>query len=291
MSPPSADTSEGIRLPGTVRFAFSPPSSKLPLVASPSRFRVFIHRGTGNLGDAIQTIALCRILGPNCVGIYRDRPIPRTSLEMPLIVNGWLGYHAHDEASEAVFAGVHLARQEGAYARWIGHSKHVSGSRDPYTQGLLQTFGIRSEMIGCATLTFDRYRGIRRGRYSIDALAPEHVTPLTNRIPDIDWISQWTLASELLAILRHAEVVYTTRLHVALPCLAFGTPVVFPASGFERLSEKHRLSLLFGLSFSFDEPVTTDVRAVGEGYIAFLERTLGRVNLVSEAIMPKPVDG
>jgi hypothetical protein len=126
---------------------------------------------------------------------------------MPLIVNGWPGYHAHNEASEAVFAGVHLARQEGAQARWIGHSKYVSGSRDPYTQGLLQTFGIRSEMIGCATLTFDRYRGIRRGRYRIDALAPEHVTPLTNHIPDIDWVSQWTLASELLAILRHAALV------------------------------------------------------------------------------------
>lgn len=112
------------------------------------RFRVFIHERTGNLGDAIQTIALCRLLGTECVGVYRDRPIPAAGSEIPLVANGWLGYQKPDIGSSAVFAGVHLARHEAAFAQWIAQSSSPAGARDPYTHGLLGTFGVPRSLSG-----------------------------------------------------------------------------------------------------------------------------------------------
>jgi Polysaccharide pyruvyl transferase len=255
-------------------------------MSSPPRFRVFIHQGTGNLGDAIQTIALCRLLGSGCVGVYRDRPIPEAGAEIPLVANGWLGYHRPNLAtSAAVFAGVHLARHEAAFARWIAQSPSPAGARDPYTEGLLGTFGVPSEMIGCATLTFPRYRGVRQGRLAVDANRPD-TEAFTNQIPNLDWPTQWAMAVTLLDRLRRAEVVYTSRLHVALPCLAFGTPVVFPSAAFEAAGEKQRLSLLFDLPFAFDEPVTADVGPQAERFTSFLTRALGPLETGAEAAMP-----
>ena len=260
---------------------------KLRLMSFRPLFRVFIHEGTGNLGDAIQTIALCRLLGSGCVGTYRDRPIPATGAEIPLVANGWLGYHRPNLTSSAVFAGVHLARHEAAFAQWIAQSPSPAGARDPYTQGLLSAFRVPSEMIGCATLTLPRYRGVRQGRMAVDAVAPGAET-FTNQIPNLDWPAQWALAVDLLDRLRRAEVVYTSRLHVALPCLAFGTPVVFPAAAFEAAGEKQRLSLLFDLPFAFDEPVTADVGPQAAGFTAFLTRALGPLEPAAEAIIPLP---
>jgi len=34
------------------------------------------------------------------------------------------------------------------------------------------------------------------------------------------------MARELLQTLKTAELVYTDRLHIALPCISFGTPVI-----------------------------------------------------------------
>ncbi len=249
------------------------------------RFRVFIHQGTGNLGDAIQTIALCRLLGPDCVGVYRDRPIPEFGSEIPLVANGWLGYQRPNLASSAVFAGVHLARHEAAFAQWIAQSPSPAGARDPFTQGLLGTFGVPSEMIGCATLTFPRYRGARQGRMAVDAVGPD-AEAFSNQILNLDWPTQWAMAVALLDRLRRAEVVYTSRLHIALPCLALGTPVVFPAAAFEAAGEKQRLSLLFTLPFAFDEPVTTDVGPQAERFTSFLTRALGPLETTAEAVIP-----
>ena len=251
------------------------------------RFRVFIHQGTGNLGDAIQTIALCRLLGAGCVGVYRDRPIPEAGAEMPLVANGWLGYHRPKAVSSALFAGVHLARHEAAFAQWIARSPWTAGARDPYTQGLLGTFDVPSEMIGCATLTFPRYRGVRQGRMAVDAVAPD-AEAFSNQIPNLDWPTQWAMAVALLDRLRRAEVVYTSRLHIALPCLAFGTPVVFPAAAFEAAGEKQRLSLLFTLPFAFDKPVKADVEPQAERFTSFLTRALGPLKSTAEAAMPLP---
>ncbi|MEZ5400124.1 MAG: polysaccharide pyruvyl transferase family protein [Bryobacteraceae bacterium] len=249
-------------------------------------YRVFIHRGTGNLGDAIQTIALCRLLGKPCRGVYRDSRYP---VDGPLLVaNGWLGHRGPDRFPPALFAGIHLAWHEGAFTEWMRRSEFPIGARDSYTKSVLGPYGIGAEMAGCATLTFERYQGARRGRYSIDAREAPGAVALTNEIGNLAWPKQWTRASELLELLRRAELVYTSRLHVALPCLAFGTPVIFPAGEFERLRDKERLTILGEADFRFGEAVTADVTALAGRYVRFVENALGKMKPTRRPRCPAP---
>jgi hypothetical protein len=254
-------------------------------------YRVFIYRNTYNLGDAIQTVALCRLLGRQCMGVYRDEPLPEAGAELPLIANGWLGYEPPVGQSHAIFAGVHLAWHEHAYIAWMKHAGGTIGARDPYTNGLLERCGVTTSMIGCASLTFERYRGVRSGRYSVDAGTYNGVTELTNSIGLLTWSEQWKAAVEQLDLLRRAELVYTTRLHIALPCLAFGTPVIFPLRRLSGIEGKQRLTLLHSLPFHYDDPVETDVSEYAARYVSFLENAVGTLSLCNSPPMPLPLTG
>ena len=53
---------------------------------------------------------------------------------------------------------------------------------------------------------------------------------------------QWETATRLLKQYSTAEMVYTSRLHVALPCLAFGTPVTLRLP--DHVLNSGRLSIL-----------------------------------------------
>ncbi|MBI2689200.1 MAG: polysaccharide pyruvyl transferase family protein [Acidobacteria bacterium] len=249
-------------------------------------FRVFIYRRTFNLGDAMQTVALTRLLGCACAGVYRDEPMPPDGAGIPLIANGWLGATPCFES--AFFAGVHIARRHNAHVEWLRRSPHTIGARDPFTAMVLR--GITPvETVGCATLTFDRYGGLRHGRYSIDAPAPNGVTELTQDIGDIPWSEQWRLAVERLDLLRRAEIVYTSRLHAVLPCLAFGTPVVFPLESLARITGRERLSILQELPFAFGEAMTADATPLAARYLAHLEQITGKCPVLNTPAMPAPL--
>jgi hypothetical protein len=257
----------------------------------PHVYRVFGYRGTSNLGDAFQTIALCRLLGDRCLAVLRDSPLPQDSAALPLIANGWLGYYPYHEDANTIFAGVHLASHHFSFARWLRRSPHPAGARDPYTSGLLKLFAIPFEMTACATLTFEPYRGPRQGRYAIDAGSPTTDTiPLTQFIPaQLSWPEQWHAALVRLDLLRRAEIVYTSRLHVALPCLAFGTPVVVPSASLEKVAAKERLSLLAELPFTLDEAVSCDISPWAQLYWRYLESKLGPLSPTQTPRLPELV--
>ncbi|MCL5743448.1 MAG: glycosyltransferase [Acidobacteria bacterium] len=254
------------------------------------RARVLIYQGTTNIGDAIQTVAMARLLGGPCAGVYRDSPMPDLFCEAPFVVNGWLGRGSPVSGANCIFAGVHLGHREPDYIRWMRQSRSIIGARDNYTRGLLASNGVPSETIACATLTFPRYRGPRRGRYSIDVAPVPGTESGTSLIPDLPWASQWDLALHRLDQLRKAEVVYSRRLHVILPCLAFGTPVVFPCGEFRDLFDKSRLELLHEIGFVYDEPVEMDVTPIAERFLKFLGNALNApVTPVDEPPMPIPI--
>jgi hypothetical protein len=144
-------------------------------------------------------------------------------------------------------------------------------------------------MIGCATLTFERFRGVRSGRYSVDAGSIEGTTQLTNSIAAVTWTEQWNMAVGQLDLLRRAELVYTTRLHIALPCLAFGTPVIFPLHKLTNIAAKERFTLLNALPFCYDHPVEADVSAIAGRYVRFLENAVGTLKPCNSPQMPVPL--
>lgn len=252
-------------------------------------YRVLAYRRTGNLGDAIQTVALCRLLGEPCHGVFRDEVSREAPTHMPLIVNGWLGKIVPAPGERCIFAGVHVAHQGEQQLAWLKASDHTIGARDPYTYAVLVQHGMKPTMASCATLTFDRYHGLRKGRYSIDVDPIVGCTPLTNRIRAYSWRKQWTLALERLDRIRKAELVYTNRLHIILPCLAFGTPVVFPKAELADTHDKPRLTLLDLLGFQYDEEVVMDVAVWAETYCRFLSDALDTtLRPVEKPLLPEP---
>ena len=254
------------------------------------RARVLIYEGTTNIGDAIQTVAIARLLGGVCAGVYRDSPIPRLHDDVPFVVNGWLGRGTPVNGANCIFAGVHLGHREPGYIRWIRESTNPVGARDEYTKGLLASNGIPSEMVACATLTFPRYLGPRRGRYSVDVEPVPGSAFESSIIANLPWAEQWELALHRLDQLRKAELVYTRRLHVILPCLAFGTPVVFPSNEFRDLFDKSRLGLLHDIGFVYDEAVEMDVAPLADRFVRFLENALNTsLNPVDHPSMPIPI--
>jgi len=88
------------------------------------------------------------------------------------------------------------------------------------------------------------------------------------------------LALERLDLYKTAEAVYTSRLHVALPCLAFGTPVYVknPKDAWHA----KRFTILTHLGLEYDKLVTLDISKTKSDYISFLAN-----NLETEI---KPVD-
>lgn len=186
------------------------------------------YKRTGNLGDVIQTIALARLLGEPCVGYYRDE-LHRYPAHEHLILNGWVGESIY--RGPVTVAGVHLGRRVEEHKRWLLGLDQPIGVRDPWTLGYVGHG--KGQMIGCATLTLPRYEGPRRGVVYVDHTD----TCLTHRIPqDWSWEQQWTTAMQRLELYMKAELVVTSRLHVLLPCIAFGTPVVCHSKEVKRFS-------------------------------------------------------
>ncbi len=236
-----------------------------------------------NLGDMIQTLALTRLLPP-MTGVFRhdlgSAPTDRT-----FVVNGFLERDTPPRAgAPCLFAGVsgpHMRRAR--YLEWLRRSPWPVGARDPATVRRLAAAGLATELVGCATLTLPRHQGPRSGVYSVDCDGPG--TRLTHRISREEPVAQqWDRATDLLAMYRTAEAVHTSRLHVALPCLAFGTPVWIARPDSAPLPD--RFSLVEELGVPYETLVVHDVTPAADRYRQFLRTHLDGVVGSGEPVRP-----
>jgi hypothetical protein len=245
---------------------------------------VLVYRSQ-NLGDMIQTVALTRLL-PQAHGVYRHR-LTQAPADRQLVMNGMLDKDPPPAAGQAacVVAGVsgpHFRKRQ--YLRWMRDLGRPVGARDPHTFEMLRAAGIPAMLIGCATLTLPRYDGPRRGVFSVDCPGPGQA--MTHRISRSTVVAeQWALATDFLERYRTAEAVHTSRLHVALPCLAFGTPV-WIADPLRSAWHPHRFSLLEELGVPCDRLVTADVGEMARRYLAFLAGQVDYPIEPAEAKMP-----
>lgn len=227
--------------------------------------------GAFNLGDTIQAVALARLLGPGTEGIYRDIA-GQADPERLFVVSGWLGDPSVSARGEnSLFAGIHVGACPTEQLRWIRQSRFPVGARDPFTREMLAREGIPSEMVGCVTLTLDRYDGPRAGRYAVDT-NENGTIEISQHFPRMTWEEQVVLAEARLETLRTAEIVYASRLHIALPCLAFGTPVVVRPPRIQ----PERFTLFHALGGVYHKPLILDVRGIAERFRAFLQAGLTR---------------
>lgn len=239
--------------------------------APPAGWSCLVYR-SGNLGDVIQSMALSRLIAP-LTGVFRH-DLGSAPRDRVFVVNGFLERDTPpQDGATCLFAGVSGPyERHSLYLRWLRESPWPVGGRDPETVQRLTKAGLTSELTGCATVTFPPYRGVRSGVFSVDHQGPG--TRLTHQISrQLPVAGQWQRAEEYLERYRTAAEVYTSRLHVALPCLAFGTPVwiarpdprVFP----------ERFSLLEELGVPFERLVVQDITGAANRYIHFLQRHLG----------------
>lgn len=219
----------------------------------------------------IQTVALTRLLPPSW-GVFRHR-LDECPDGCVGVLNGFLHRdRPPTQRTRYLFVGVSGPNwRHHEYLKWMSGSSMPIGARDPATRiGLLRA-GLRSELVGCATLTLPRYFGPRSGIYSVDCEGPGvSLSHTIGRMMNVS--AQWQRACQMLEIYRTAEAVYTSRLHVALPCLAFGTPVHLTVPQTVRASD--RFSILDELGVNGAGALEVDVRPVAARYLQFLEACL-----------------
>jgi len=222
---------------------------ELMALSPASPFGVFSYY-CDNLGDHIQTLALLQHVSASAL-LPRDHLTSRPDLV--LLANGWLScgrFPAPGDFRDVRYLGVHLAlerRNERDVADLARFG--TVGCRDPATRDYLAEHGVPAVLTGCATSALPEYHGAREGVYCVDvsddvkeAAVRRFKDPifLTHDLkPFHRWryypeeidgavvAAQFRQAYEHLSRYMRADLVITSRVHVALPSAAFGTPVLY----------------------------------------------------------------
>jgi hypothetical protein len=219
------------------------------------------YRGSGNLGDQLQSLAARRFLPHvDCV-VDRDALNAESWFdrsEVKIILNGWFthrpenwppsprltpfitSFHLSNEIHPQNRRHISAAKAlvEGGSLEYL--KKHAPiGARDLGTRDLLERHGVESHFSACLTLTLERPREVIPGDYvcvnDVDAEilaavrsrthSPVQRTTHRDRLT-IGGLRRMRKAEALLRLYAGAKCVVTSRLHCALPCLAVGTPVL-----------------------------------------------------------------
>ncbi|MGH7003240.1 MAG: polysaccharide pyruvyl transferase family protein [Alphaproteobacteria bacterium] len=235
------------------------------------KFGLLSYKGTFNLGDEIQSLAARRLL-PR-VDSYLDRDdlsgaFAGDGEPTALIVHGWMSHTPENwppqPAIRPLLTSLHLARESGKGPARISASEFMLappivdylkshgavGARDLATLQLLESHGVEAYFSGCLSLTLSG-RGLPRGANIVLNDVPERVASAvaagtTRQISRtthgnstiLDPAERFSKAQDLLDEYESAHCVITTKLHCALPCLAFGTPVLL----LDVAPDQHRFS-------------------------------------------------
>ena len=237
--------------------------------------KAIISYSTSNIGDEIQSLAVKQIVGK--VDYYIDREelnIFKSKEKVKLILTGWyMDNPSHWPPSEDIiplFISFHISHNAATNKIFCTKEninyfrKHEPiGCRDKQTKELLEFHGVKAYFSGCATLTYQNKFTARNNKILC-------VDPLFNIYPysygkniykslipkslheDMEYVEhkryeldktndqRFNDAEELIKRYSQAKVVITSRIHVALPCLALGTPVIFLDVGYSSKNQRNR---------------------------------------------------
>jgi Polysaccharide pyruvyl transferase len=270
--------------------------------ARPDQCGLLVHR-TPNLGDDIQALAAAQYWPRVDRYIDRDNmSAGQEAGPVAVILNGWF-MHRRDGRCDwppprnivPLFISFHAADPQlvdGHQVLGYYRRHEPIGCRDHRTVELFRARGIDASFSGCLTLTLknrfparsdqivfcDPFGPAPGWRYFCPG-EPEFRTDLWARFPSavreralfvshrVDPVAspgdRVAMAQSLLDLYAQASLVVTSRIHCALPCLAFGTPVIFLRPGADprfggllELMNWHPLEALDRgeLDISFDAP-------------------------------------
>jgi len=223
------------------------------------KYGIMYYKKTDNIGDDIQTYTAIRFL-PH-IDYHIDREdlncfIPENKEYVSMIMNGWF---MHNKAAwppspyiNPLLLSMHFTCLEKIdvgekYLQGLGGEylkKHQPiGSRDVETQKRLNRNGIENYFSGCMTLTINPFENVEKKEYiclvDVDEKSANLVKANTNReikeithdvepteIENKTFEQRMQDVENLLKTYQAAHLVLTNRLHVALPCVALGVPVI-----------------------------------------------------------------
>lgn len=217
---------------------------------------VILGYRTPNLGDDMQAISAAAHL-PWIDGIaHRDRlDAARLDGAHLALMASWFLVKNYDRLPvpelKPLFYGFCLGRDEllrGPWAEYLRAHQPI-GCRDTRSREKLSEIGVDAFVSGCITLFLGRtLRAVpdeeRSGVVFVDvpeparALVPQNLRDMAEELSndatreDIpDPLRRMARMARICDRLRRAKLVVTRRLHTALPCVGFGTPVVAIVDG------------------------------------------------------------
>jgi hypothetical protein len=237
--------------------------------------KAIISYSTTNIGDEIQSLAVKQLI--DNVDYYIDREKLhqfKNNETVKLIINGWyMGNPNNWPPSEDIiplFISFHISHNANTNKIFfskenISYFKKFEpiGCRDKQTKELLESHGVKAYFSGCATLTY-KNKFKKRNNKILCADPLYNIYPYSygkniykSLIPtilhnDIEYIrhkridinqsntERFNDAEELIKKYSTAKLVITSRIHVALPCLALGTPVIFLDVGYSSKNQRDR---------------------------------------------------
>jgi hypothetical protein len=228
-----------------------------------------------NIGDEIQALAQMRFLPRIDYYVVRERIksfIPKSSDEkVKLLMNAWWMWHPKQFPPSSFILplpiSMHIRKpivDKGFLKRddvrnWFRKFGPV-GCRDTETQNRLIQEGIPAYFSGCLTTTLLPNQKIRKdNKYKyivcmnlskkeikyVQANSGFPVIALNKMVRNGSIQFRLTVAKAMLYLFHNAQCVITRNLHTALPCIAFGTPVLVVKIK-EDASETH--TRFYGLS-------------------------------------------
>lgn len=226
-----------------------------------------LFANTSNLGDDVQTIAQMQFIPKGVKTIIVDREhLNKEKRRCNVIMNGWWmhndkNFPPHSNVNP-LYIAFHIEKKGLVSPKAIKHYKKREpiGCRDLHTTNLLKKKGVDAYFSGCLTLTLKNpFTNPKRDKiYIVDAhlsskvtypwgsndllqkLIPKHIRNqaeyIEHEIPksidkDDMYARQKYVQQNLLNKYAQARLVITSRLHCALPCVAYNTPAIVLFSG------------------------------------------------------------
>jgi len=209
---------------------------------------------TTNLGDDLQAIATSLAL-PHVDRLIDRETLADATFEAPhaVIMQSWFTrqwFRAPSASIDPIYFGFCVGKPQMKRGLWPRHLRaHAPiGARDRETMNRLAGMGVESFWSGCLTLRIGSHlepvrNEEREGVYFVD-LHPdaerfvpealrERAIRISNEVPPAlmaDPLARMARVAALNDRLRRAELVVTRRLHTALPCVGFHTPVALVIS-------------------------------------------------------------
>ena len=240
------------------------------------KFALLHYKNTLNVGDHIQSLAAAHFL-PRVDNLFDRDTQPNISSNHTMILNAWWpaqGFlHNLPPYINPVLTAIHIDQaSKNKTAQLLNKNMDMYknfgpvGARDMETYGAFKKLNIPTMFSACMTLFLKNfYQNDSRSEIIVAVDFPERLMDVVkkhtgkniiqlrhNTYNNQNELRMFAIAHKYLTLYARAKLVLTNRIHVALPCVAFGTPVILYANGF---TGQTRFSGLMDLFHTIDPKI------------------------------------